>query len=259
MYDFLKKTLLNDRFILVVILINSVIIYLQESGFNNPVILSLDIICTLVFIVEMITKHVHYGVKGYWSNGWNRMDGILVIISLPSLITPFINVETFNFSVLLTLRLMRVLRSFRMLHFFPNIAQVLEGLKRALRDSGVVLVSFLIFVFIFGLINCSLFKDVAPEYFGNPLQSIYSAFRVFTVEGWYEIPDAISSVTSPMIGRMTRIYFCVIFFSFGILGLSLINSVFVDAMVADNNDDIKEQLKRMEEKIDKLTKKEKTE
>ena len=183
MYDFLKKTLLNDRFILVVILINSVIIYLQESGFNNPVILSLDIICTLVFIVEMITKHVHYGVKGYWSNGWNRMDGILLIISLPSLITPFINVETFNFSVLLTLRLMRVLRSFRMLHFFPNIAQVLEGLKRALRDSGVVLVSFLIFVFIFGLINCSLFKDVAPEYFGNPLQSIYSAFRIFTVEG----------------------------------------------------------------------------
>jgi voltage-gated sodium channel len=38
----------------------------------------------------------------------------------------------------------------------------------------------------------------------------------------------------------------------GIIGLSFVNSVFVDAMVEDNNDDIKEQLNRIEKKLDEL-------
>ena len=80
---------------------------------------------------------------------------------------------------------MRVLRFFRVLHFFPKITQIGAGLKRALRDSGVVLVGFFILLFIFGMINCSLYREVAPQYFDTPLNSIYSVFRVFTVEGWY--------------------------------------------------------------------------
>ena len=40
----------------------------------------------------------------------------------------------------------------------------------------------------------------------------------------------------------------------GIIGMSLINSIFVDAMVSDNNDDVKSQLSEMEAKIDELTK-----
>lgn len=93
----LEKTWLNDHFILVVILINSVVIYLQESGIVSPALLGIDIACTLVFVVEMVVKHIAFGIKGYWNNGWNRMDGILVILSLPSLVTPFLEVSTFNF------------------------------------------------------------------------------------------------------------------------------------------------------------------
>ncbi len=185
--------------------------------------------------------------KNYWCDGWNRMDGVLVILSLPSLVVQFLDIMTFNFSTILTLRLLRVIRFLRMFHFFPNIAQVGAGLKRVLRDSGIVLFGFGVLLVLFGLINCSLYREVAPEYFSTPIRSIYSVFRVFTVEGWYEIPDAIAAATSPFIGRITRIYFCLLLAAFGILGLSFINSVFVDAMVADNNDDLKTQLNRMEE------------
>ena len=122
-------------------------------------------------------------------------------------------------------------------------------MKRALRDSGVVLVAFGVLIILFGLINCSLYREVAPEYFSTPLRSVYSVFRVFTVEGWYEIPDTIASATSPVIGAITRVYFCILLLAFGILGLSLINSVFVDAMVEDNNDDVKAQLERMEKQL----------
>ena len=248
----MKKLFLNDHIILGVILLNSVLIYLQESGITHPVLTALDLLCTLIFVVEMVIKHMTFGVKGYWQDGWNRFDGVLVILSLPSLITPFVDITTFNFSLLLTLRLMRVLRIFRVLHFFPKVAQIGAGLKRALRDSGVVLVGFVLFIFIFGMINCGLYREAVPEYFSSPLDSIYTVFRVFTVEGWYEIPDAIATATSPLIGHLSRLYFCLLLSAFGLLGMSFINSVFVDAMAEDNNDDLKVQLDRIERKLEEL-------
>lgn len=249
MRKFLDKTLLNDHVILAVILLNSVVIYLMESGLSYPFLFGLDYACTLIFLLEMIAKHVCFGIKTYWRDGWNRMDGCLVILSLPSLVLPFIDVTTFNFSVVLTLRLLRVIRFLRLFHFFPNIVAIGAGLKRALRDSGIVLIWFGVMMILFGLINCSLYREIAPEYFSTPIRSIYSVFRVFTVEGWYEIPDAIAAATTPFVGRITRLYFCVLLCTFGILGLSFINSVFVDAMVEDNNDDVKAQLRRMEDQL----------
>lgn len=249
MRKFLDKTLLNDHVILAVILLNSVVIYLMESGLSYPFLFGLDYACTLIFLLEMIAKHVCFGFKTYWRDGWNRMDGCLVILSLPSLVLPFIDITTFNFSVVLTLRLLRVIRFLRLFHFFPNIVAIGAGLKRALRDSGIVLIWFGVMMILFGLINCSLYREIAPEYFSTPILSIYSVFRVFTVEGWYEIPDAIAAATTPFVGRITRLYFCVLLCTFGILGLSFINSVFVDAMVEDNNDDVKAQLRRMEDQL----------
>lgn len=255
MKDLIKRIFLNDHVILGIILLNTVVIYLQESGISHPLIIGIDIACTLVFVAEMLVKHLIFGVKEYWRDGWNRMDGVLVIISLPSLVTPFMDASSVDFSVLLTLRLMRVLRFFRVLHFFPKITQIAAGLKRALRDSGVVLVGFFILLFIFGMINCGLYREVAPQYFDTPLNSIYSVFRIFTVEGWYEIPDAIMAATSPFIGKLSRLYFCFLLGAFGLLGMSFINSVFVDAMVEDNNDDVKLQLDRIEHRLEQMEEK----
>ncbi len=252
MKHFLEKTLLNDHVILVVILINSVDIFLIESGVSHPALFWIDMFCMLIFLLEMIAKLAIYGQKQYWHDGWNCMDGVLVILSLPSFVLPFLDVSSFNFSAVLTLRLLRVLRFLRVFHFFPDIVQIGAGLRRALRDTSVILIGGLVFLVLFGLINCSIYRDLAPDYFSTPLQSIYSVFRIFTTEGWYEIPDAIAATTSPAIAHLTRLYFCVLLALFGILGMSFINSVFVDAMVEDNNDDVKEQLHRMEQQQHRL-------
>ena len=252
--EFLKRMLLSDHVILGVILINTVIIYMQESGISHPAIMAVDMICTLIFVAEMIIKQREYGFKAYWKDGWNRMDGILVIISLPSLVTPFLDVAAYDFSILMTIRLLRAMRAFRMFHFFPKIAQIGAGLKRALRSSGVIMLAFLLLLFIFGMINCGLYSHIAPQYFDTPINAIYSVFRVFTVEGWYEIPDAIMTATTPLIGRLTRLYFCVLLGAFGLLGMSFINSVFVDAMMSDNNDDLKYQLDGIERKLEEIEK-----
>ena len=101
--------------------------------------------------------------------------------------------------------------------------------------------------------NCVIFKYVAPEYFATPLKSLYSVFRLCTLEGWYEIPDAIvAKVGSPFWDHVVRLYFSLFLILGGIIGMSFINSIFVDAMVSDNNDDVKAQLLEMEKKIDRL-------
>ena len=74
------------------------------------------------------------------------------------------------------------------------------------------------------------------------------------MEGWYEIPDAIAVATSPLIGKISRLYFCILLSAGGIIGMSFINSIFVDAMAEDNNDKVIEHLNRIEKKLEELEK-----
>jgi voltage-gated sodium channel len=84
-----------------------------------------------------------------------------------------------------------------------------------------------------------IFGDRLPQHFGNPIVSIYTLFRVFTVEGWYEIPDLLLSETSSSAWVfLVRGYFTASVLIGGILGLSLANAVFVDEMTVDNTKDL---------------------
>ncbi|MBR0077350.1 MAG: ion transporter [Bacteroidales bacterium] len=252
MKNIFEKIFLNEKIIFAVILLNAVVIYLQVSGISTPLLTGLDLACTLIFLIEMIVKHTKLGVKEYWRSGWNRLDGILVIVSLPSLVEAFLPTGMMDLSILLIFRLLRVLRFFRVLHFFPNFSQIVKGFKMAMSESYAILLCFFVIIVIFGLLNCSLFKEIAPQYFSTPLESIYSVFRICTVEGWYDIPDTIATATTPAVGGFVRLYFVFILILGGIIGMSFINSIFVDAMVSDNNDDVMKKLEELEAKIDQL-------
>ena len=257
MTDRIKKLFLNDKFILVVILINSILIYLQVSGYEDKLIGSLDMVCTLIFLLEMIIKHRVYGIRAYWRDGWNRLDGILVILSLPSVAALFIPNEYTGLSLLMIFRLLRVLRFFLVLHFFPNFSKVVHGFKVAMRESYAILLSFAVIIVIFGLLNCSLFKEADPEHFQTPLLSIYAVFQICTIEGWYEIPNTVAAYygASSVAAEFIRLYFCAVLILGGIIGMSFINSIFVDAMVADNNDEVKSKLEEIQKTLDELKEK----
>lgn len=251
----MKRILFNNRVIMTLVLLNAVAIFLQESGLHHPVLRVVDYACTVLFVVEMVLKIRELGMRGYWKRGWNVLDGTVTLLSLPSLAEPFLPDEWMNVSFLLTLRALRLLKLLRAGRYFPNVNEVFRGLVLALRRSAAFMLAFVLLIVIFAIINCSLFGEVAPQYFATPLDSVYSVFRLFTVEGWYDIPDAVTATLSPVWSHMVRIYFCLLLIGGGIIGMSLINSIFVDAMVADNNDDVKEQLRRIEEKLDRLEKK----
>lgn len=248
----LTKIFLNNNFILLFILINSVVIFIQENGYDSAGLQLLDIICTIIFLTEMLVKQATYGIRTYWKQGWNILDGSLVIIAIPSLISYFAPIGIYDFSTLIILRLLRIFRIFRVLHFFPNFSQIIKNIKLAIKESFSVFICFVLLVIIIAMINCSLFRDICPQYFGNPFESMYTIFRLCTIEGWYEIPDAVTIDMNDTYTHLVRLYFCGILFAGGIIGLSIVNSIFVDAMVSDNNDSVLQKLDKIEQEIKAL-------
>ena len=255
----ISRLFLNDQFLMVVIFVNAIIIFLQEYHVNSFAVVLIDLICTFIFAIEMAFKHYHLGFKNYWTNALNAMDGVLVILSIPSIIDVFAPDLLNDISFLLALRTFRIFRFFRLAHFFPNVAVIARNFGIAMRQSYAVFISLMLIILIFSLISCELFGEKVPEYFGTPLDSIYSTFRLFTIEGWYDIPDRVAGVMGGVgWAHLVRLYFSVLLFAGGIIGMSLVNSIFVDAMVSDNNDDVKEQLDRIELKLRELEDKAKT-
>ena len=243
------------RFISFVIIISIVIIYIQESGYYKNLWLNIaDKLCTFIFVIEMFVKLRVQGVKGYFRNKWNQMDFVLVILSLPSLLIFFIDFRELDLSYLLVLRILRVFRITRILKMFPNrdIKQLGINIKIAFKDSFVVFVGFFLLIITFSLISCALFRETAPDLYGTPTEGIYTTFRLFTIEGWYDIPEQIAQNLSPGIGRLVRIYFSIVVLLGGVIGLSLVNSIFTDAMVSDNNNIVEKKIDKTNAKIDSL-------
>ncbi|WP_044220926.1 ion transporter [Flammeovirga pacifica] len=245
----MKNLLLNNKFILALIIINAIVIFLTGFNFENQTLKILnwiDVIITGVFVAEITTKISVNGTKKYFSSRWNIFDFTLVILSLPTLAEFIFDADLHDISFLLVFRVARIFKSFRFLKFIPGIEQLLKGIERALRSSIIVLMGFVIYVFIVGVLSFQFFGNASPEHFGNPLISLYSIFKIFTVEGWYEIPESVVENYTPFQIYLTYSYFIFVVLSGGILGMSLVNSIFVDAMVADNNDDL-------EKKVEDLT------
>ena len=253
----LKKLFLNDNFILSVIIVNSAIIFAQSYHLEYRWLVAMDIVCSLLFAIEMLLKHVEYGAHNYWKNGWNRLDGILVILSIPSVLAFLFPNLLSNLSFLLILRLLRILRFFRIMHFFPNFSKIIKGFKLAMSQTWGVLLSFFVIIAVLGMINCSLFGNADPEHFCTPIRSIYSVFQICTIEGWYDIPNTVAEFygASTWVASLVRFYFCLQLILGGIIGMSFINSIFVDAMASDNNDEIERKIDELNRKIDELMKK----
>lgn len=256
----IKRLFLKDKFILILILLNAVTIFISgfEMDSDKRFLLSfVDNLITGFFIVELIVKFGEFGIKDYFKSNWNKFDFVLIALSFPTLIAFIGNIEVTSLSFLLVFRVMRVFKSFRFLKFIPGIEHLIRGISRALKASIVVLIGFLIYIFIIGIFSFYMFKEISPEYFGNPLNSLYSIFKIFTVEGWYEIPEQLTQSLSSTASFFTYLYFIFVVITGGIFGLSLVNSIFVDAMVSDNNDELETKVDILNKKIDELLSKQK--
>lgn len=255
------EVLIDERTIVSIIVVNSLAIFLrgfpQLRDSYDFFLFGVDYACTLYFLVEVTIKLTLLGPRHYLRGWWNWFDFLVVVISLPTLLTPLI--ELSDFSIVLILRTGRLLRSFRLLRFLPDADRLWSGIRRGLRASMGVVLALGMYNFTLGLGACWLFGETAPDYFGDPLMSMYSMFKVFTVEGWFDVPDAIAATSTPFMATMVRLFFVFAVATGGLLGLSMANAVFVDEMVQDNNDELEADIIMLKQEIIALREQNRTE
>ncbi len=253
MNQFLKSTLLSERFILAAIMFNIIVLMLLSFVELRDYFYYLeyaDNILTVIFFLELVYKIRLMGWRTYISSGWNQLDFVVVLLTTPSLLLYIFNFP--DLTLLLVLRAVRVLKFFRFLKFVPDLDNILNGVVRALKSSIFVLLAFFLFNLLVALFNYYLFRDASPEHFGNVLKSSYTTFKMFTLEGWYEIPESITPNHSELYVFFTTLYFTVLVICGGIFGLSIVNAIFVDEMMSDNNQELEIRITRLENKIDTL-------
>jgi voltage-gated sodium channel len=256
-----RDWIVSDRLVMAVIILNATALVLHEMAARGTPLRSLwfwiDYACVVFFLFEAILKIRRDGWSAYWANSWNKFDFTVVVLSLPALLGPFLDVSQFAF--VLILRLGRLFRLFRLLRFIPGLDHLVLGIKRALRASIGVFLALLLINLILAVMATLIFRDLDPEHFGNPVVAGYSIFQVFTVEGWNEIANGLEERAieeNPGGARFlvtgTRIFFVVAVLIGGILGLSLANAVFVDQMMMDNTESLEAKVDTLTEEVRRL-------
>lgn len=253
------RWLVGEPTVLAVIALNVIAMFV--GGFPSlPESLKLicdwvDYACVVYFVIEAAIKIGLFGIGGYLKRVWNRVDFIIVIFCLPLLFRPpTMGSPLGAFAIAPLLRMGRFLRFIRLMKFIPNAARLWEGTKRALRASIGVFVVLFVLNLILAMGANLLFAHRYPEHFGDPLTSNYTLFKVFTVEGWYEIPDELAE--DPGVSRwevmFMRGYFMMAVLVGGILGLSLANAVFVDEMTTDNTDTLERLVEELHAELKEM-------
>lgn len=252
----LLRVTVGEPTVLLVIAVNVIAMIVsgfpQLSGSTRLFFEWIDYACACYFVVEAITKIAVFGFRGYLSRPWYRFDLVIVLVGLPLLFQPpSLATPTGLYAIAPLLRIGRFLRFMRLIRFIPDAPRLWRGTVRAMRASIGVFVVLFVLNLILAMGANILFAERAPEYFGDPLIASYTLFKVFTVEGWNEIPDKIADAPAISTGEvfLIRGYFIASVLIGGILGLSLANAIFVDEMTMDNNEELEKQVDELHVEI----------
>lgn len=262
----MKSIFHNEKLIFILIIINILIIYLHSFDFFEyyfKLFDILDIALTIFFGVEIFHSIfiVHSSFSSYLKNNWNKLDFISVTLSIPSVFILFDS----DFEILsgfIALRSLRIFKTLRIIEFIPGGKKISKKLFSAFKGVTFILFTFVVFTTVISLISVSLFKKVAPDYFQNAFDSFYTIFKIFSGDGFSDVVTQIQNNSSVSATVFAKLYFVLIVFSGSILGLSLINSVFINEMniivdeVDENNDksieNLKTQIEALNSKQDKI-------
>ena len=254
-----QRLFLNEWVVLTAICLNSLLLFAMgfDSIGHRPGLVMIDLVFTLIFVIETVVKIRVWGRKAYFASEWNVMDFIIILFSAPSILELFFEVP--DFSYVLLFRTLRVLRIFRFVRFIPDVKRLVLGIKRALKASIFVFSALFVYNFLLSVLTCYIFKELDPANFGNPFLSFYTIFTIFTVENWQEIPNHIAANSSTMMAFWVRAYFVGVVLTGGLFGFSIVNAIFVDEMVRDNTDELEVKIDSLIKKVDALTEGKETE
>ncbi|EKV31906.1 Voltage-gated sodium channel subunit [Caenispirillum salinarum AK4] len=165
-----------QRFILVLIVINAVILGLETSSAVmeaiGPTLIAIDTVILWIFVAEITLRITAHGWR-FFRDPWGVFDFIVVGIALVP--------QTGPFSVLRALRVLRVLR---VISAVPRMRRVVTALLSAIPGLGSIIALLALVFYVAGVMATKLFGASFPDWFGTLPESVYTLFQVMTLESW---------------------------------------------------------------------------
>ena len=116
-----------------------------------------DTIFTIMFTVEFFIKSVALGFwleKGtYLKDNWNKLDFIILLLSLVDLTTTSI-----NFQIVKVFRVLRILRPLKLIRYNPSMRIILVALVKSLYASINIIAIISVIWIVFAVLGVSLFN-----------------------------------------------------------------------------------------------------
>ena len=226
----LVQSILFNRLMLTTTAMNVIIMASSFHGMSSSVSTNLDICnfaCSVVFGFEMTLKLIGLGVGEYFKDKFNAFDCLLVLTSIPSLVSG----PEGGGGSLSSFRIFRMARLARILKL-ANRMETLRKLLSTITSSVFAVMSLsglmFLFLFIFSVLGSHLFGtsnvNIRPG-FGDLWSSALTVFIVITGESWGTIMKQTMKATS----AASCIYFLILF----TLGNYILINLFI-AILIDN-------------------------
>ena len=119
---------------------------------------------TWIFIVEMALKLLSLGCAGYWDDGWNKLDGSIVSLSVVEMIvTALLAGNGVNVSFL---RMLRLLRLLRLLKAWPGLFKIVMAFARAVPQIANLFLLMVLVMAIFSLLGMQVtgYRSPCPRH-----------------------------------------------------------------------------------------------
>ncbi len=172
--------------IIALIFLNALILAIEALpampfGYRDE-LLVLDDIILWVFVVELVLRLIAHG-RRFFTDPWSIFDVVVVAISFSPAASGFA-----------ALRAFRVFRVLRLISAFPRLRSVVRGLLRSIPGISSVAALLVLIIFVSAILGFNLFSELAPQYFGDLWVSMFTLFKIMTLEGWPDIADNVMAV-----------------------------------------------------------------
>ena len=143
------------------VILNMVLMCMPYEGMSDAYAAKLEDAASIIsylFIAEMFVKLLGLGCAGYWSDGWNILDGTIVSLSILEIIITliFANTDGANvsgFRILRMLRMLRVLRVMRLMKQWKGLYKIITTFIRAAPQLTNLVFLIILTMFMFSLLG----------------------------------------------------------------------------------------------------------
>ncbi len=252
-----EKDTRPGNFIMFIIMLNCVVLFLHS--FNRyhgyyMVLEWIDHFCTILFVIELTVNIYERGWK-YLKDPWHLFDAFIILVCMTTFGIFILHLNDLipDLEYLLVARVLRVFKFYRLFEGSVNIKSMFKALGKGLKASLYVVAAFLVYNFVVSLISYYIFHGFSPEHYDNGFLSFYSTFKAFTGQA-FDIADSMT-FESPVAIFFVKLYFILVVISGGIIGLSLINTIFINEVTGEHAKETQVEIHEVQKELNVLKEK----